>query len=151
MSKFRFRLAPLLKIRENIRAERQTELSKAYEAARIVEEKLEKIRSDLIACVEEGRQSILAGKISIDFLLSMRRHEAHLLTQQAEARNQLQQIQVEIERRRAAVIEADRDVKVLEKLREKLKERHIKEEALADLKQLDETAGQRSARVRSPE
>ncbi|MCL2304839.1 MAG: flagellar export protein FliJ [Planctomycetaceae bacterium] len=145
--KFKYRLAPLLKIRENVRAERQTELSKAYEAARIVEEELQRVQSELVRNNELGREAIQKGQISVDYLLSLRRHEAFLLTQQSQAQEQLEQIRQEIERRRVALMEADREVKVLEKLREKMKFKHLQEEALAELKQMDEIAG----RVRKKE
>ncbi len=141
MARFRYRLAPLLKIRENVRAERQTELSKAYEAQRIVNEQLEKVKNDIADCLNEGRESILAGRVRIDHLLALRRHEAHLLAQQAHAEGQLVEIGKEIERRRIALMEADREVKVLEKLKEKMKERHHQEELKAELKQMDEIAG----------
>ena len=49
--KFKYRLAPLLKIRENVRAEKQAELAKAYEVARIVE-------AELVRSGELGRQAV---------------------------------------------------------------------------------------------
>ena len=141
--KFKYRLAPLLKIRENIRAERQAELNKAYEAARIVETEIERVQKELVRNNELGREAIQQGQISVDYLLALRRHEALLLAQQSQAQNDLEQIRQQIELRRAALMEADRDVKVLEKLREKMKTRHLQEEALLELKQMDEIAGQR--------
>ena len=139
--KFKYRLAPLLKIRENVRAEKQAELAKAYEAARIVEAELQRVQAELVRNGELGRQATQKGRISVDYLLSLRRHEAFLLAQQNQAQEQLEQIQQEIERRRIALMEADREVKVLEKLKEKMKTKHLQEEALAELKQMDEIAG----------
>jgi len=49
--KFKYRLIPLLKIRENVRVEKQAELAKAYEAARIVEAELQRV-TDLIFRME---------------------------------------------------------------------------------------------------
>lgn len=146
MPKFKYRLEPLVKIRENIREEKQAELAKAYEAARIIEEQIEKLRQDLSAALENARKQMQVGQINVDYLLSVRRHEAFLIVQEQQAQSQLKLIQEEIERRREAVIEADRDVKVLEKLREKLMEKHLSEEALAQLKQLDEVAAQKTFR-----
>ena len=139
--KFKFRLTPLLKIRENVRAEKQAELGKAYEAARIVEEELQRLQSELVRCGELGREAIQKGRISVDYLLSLRRHESFLLDQQTQAQGQLEQIREEIERRRIALMEADREVKVLEKLQEKQKTKHLQEQSLAELKQMDEIAG----------
>ncbi|MGL6194670.1 MAG: flagellar export protein FliJ [Thermoguttaceae bacterium] len=141
MAAFKFRLVALQKIRENIRRDKQAELVKAYEAAKIVEDQIETVKNELVSCIESGREMLQGGKISIDYLLSMRRREAFLITQQKHAESQLEQIQQEIERRRIAVMEADREVKVLEKLEEKLRDRHQREAALAELKQMDEIAG----------
>ena len=141
--KFKYRLAPLLKIRENVRAERQAELSKAYEAARILETELERVQKDLLRNNELGREAIQQGQISVDYLLALRRHEAFLLAQQSLGQKQLEQVRQEIERLRLLLMEADREVKVLEKLREKMKIKHLQEEALAELKQMDEVAGRR--------
>lgn len=143
--KFKYRLASLLKIREGVRTEKQMELNKAYEAAQIVEDALQRVRSDIVRCTEEGRKcATTGGKIRVDYLIGLRRHEAFLLAQQTHAENQLKLIQEEIERRRIALMEADREVKVLEKLKEKLKDRFLREEALAELKRMDEVAGRKT-------
>lgn len=141
--KFKYRLASLLKIREGVRTEKQLELNKAYEAAQIVEDALQRVRTDIVRCTEEARNLIASGNVRVDYLLGMRRHEAFLLAQKSHAENQLKMIQEEIERRRIALMEADREVKVLEKLREKLKDRFLREQALAELKQMDEVAGRK--------
>ncbi len=57
-----------------------------------------------------------------------------------------EQLQTEIEKRRAALAAADRDVRVLEKLRERKREEHDAAELSRELKQLDEVATQRWSR-----
>ncbi len=52
----------------------------------------------------------------------------------------------EIERRRQALVEADREVRVLEKLRERQAEQHRREEDLQEAKRLDEVAAQQAFR-----
>jgi len=145
--KFKFRLDPVLKIRENDRAQKQAELGRAYEAVRIVENKLKEVQTEIVSNSELGRQAIQQGRISVDYLLAVRRHEAFLLAQQSDVQTSLQQIRLVIEERRLALIEADKKVKVLEKLREKQKSKHLQEEALAEMKQMDEIA--QSARHRN--
>ena len=144
---FKYRLAPLLKIREHVRSEKQAELNQAHEAARRVEEELERVRGEYANSMEQGLQAARQEQIDVNYLLSMRRHQAYLLTQQELAIRQLEEIKQEIERRRIALMEADRQVKVLEKLREKMKAKHLQEEALADLKQMDEIAGRTKTNV----
>ena len=144
---FKYRLAPLLKIRENVRAEKQAELNQAYEAARLVEEELERVRGEFARSMEQGLQAAKQEQIDVNYLLGMRRHQAYLITQQELALKQLEEIQQEIERRRITLMEADREVKILEKLREKMKAKYLQEEALADLKQMDEIAGRTKTNV----
>ncbi len=145
--KFKFRLAPLLKIRESVRAEKQVELAQAYEAARKVEAELERVQAERLKCAETGREAAQKGQINVNFLLSLRRYENFLLNQQTQANYQLEQIRQEIERRHLALMEADREVKVLEKLRDKMKTKHLQQEALAEQKEMDETAGRQKRAV----
>ena len=143
---FRFRLQPLQKIRENIRRDRQTELAKALEAEAVVREKIENLVRDIAKTKEDGRKWASSGKINVDFLVGLRRHEAYLLVQKTDAEQTLEQVLAEVERRRQAVVEADKEVKILEKLHEKLKERHDSELDAKEIVELDEIASQRAAR-----
>lgn len=143
---FRFRLQPLQKIRENIRQERQTELAKALEAEAVVREKIESIGREIVATKEDGRKQAAAEKINVDYLVGLRRHEAYLIVQKNEAEQKLEQVLAEVERRRLAVVEADKEVKIMEKLHEKLKERHENELSAKEVTELDEIASQRAAR-----
>ena len=52
----------------------------------------------------------------------------------------------EIERRRQALVEADREVRVLEKLRQRQAEQHRRDEDLREVKRLDEVASQQAFR-----
>ena len=56
----------------------------------------------------------------------------------------------EIERRRQALVEADREVRVLEKLRERQLEQHRREEELRETKRLDEVVTQQAFRKLQP-
>ena len=143
---FRFRLQPLQKVRENIRRDRQTELAKALEAEAVVREKIESLIGEIFGTKEEGRKLAAKGRINVDFLVGLRRHEAYLLAQKAEAEQKLEQVLAEVERRRLAVVEADKEVKILEKLHEKLKDRHDNELTAKEIVDLDEIASQRAAR-----
>ena len=144
---FKYRLAPLLKIREHVRAEKQAELNKAHEAARLVEEELERVRGEYAHSMEQGLQAAQQEEIDVNYLLGLRRHQFYLISQQELAIRQLEEIKQEIEHRRIALMEADRQVKVLEKLRDKMKAKYLQEEALADLKQMDEIAGRTKTNV----
>jgi len=141
---FNFRLRPLQKIRENTRRERQAELARAMEAESLVREKIESLARDIAGTKEEGRRLAAAGTINVDFLVGLRRHEAWLLAQKQEAEQKLEQVLAEVERRRLAVVEADKEVKILEKLHEKLKDKYDSEQAAKEIVAFDEIAIQAS-------
>ncbi|MDR0609016.1 MAG: flagellar export protein FliJ [Planctomycetaceae bacterium] len=137
---FQFRLEPLITIRDNTLKEKQGELAKAYEARRIVEEKQRQLQQELAENVETGRQRLQTGIIDIDFLLGLRRHEAYLNAQIEFVHGHLRQIDEEIERRRNAVLEANKELKIIEKLKEKRYEKYRTEENRKETIRLDEIA-----------
>jgi flagellar FliJ protein len=135
---FRFRLEPLITIRDNILKEKQGELAKAYEAQRIVEEKKQELKQELDENIATGRQRLQTGTIDIEFLLGLRRHEAYLNAQIEVVQEHLRQINEEIERRRNAVLEANKELKVIEKLKEKRYEKYQTEENRKEIIRIDE-------------
>lgn len=137
---FKFRLETLLSMRDYVRKERQAELTKAYEAERIVLDKIGEIDHEIESLTTKGRTMMQQGSIDVDFLVGLRRHEAFLRAQQTEATRQLGMIRDEIEVRRRAVIEADKEVKVMEKLKEKQRARYDDDEMRRDHKTMDEIA-----------
>jgi flagellar export protein FliJ len=144
---FRFRLKPLQKIRENTRQERQTELAKALDAETIVRERLESIQREIAATKEDGRKFASGSAVDVNFLIGLRRHEAFLLAQKADAENRLEQILTEVERRRQAVVEADKEVKIMEKLHDLQKEKYDAAIAAKEIANMDEIASQKRRRI----
>lgn len=139
--KYTFRLATMLKIRENSRTEAQTVLARAVEAQQIIEDKITELQAELASLLNESRQGMTGGHIRVDFLIGLRRHEAVLLAQKQTATEQLEVVKQEVERRRTALMEADREVKILEKLQEKQRTEFVTNLQKMDTKQMDEIAG----------
>lgn len=142
MAKFKFRLQTLLRIREQERDERQSELAEAQQADQILVERQEEVAAQITVLGEENRRCMV-GTIDVDRILGNRRHEALLLGHQREIAEQRRIVGEEIQKRQERLVEANREVKVLEKLREKQEERFREEERLDDIKQMDEIAGRR--------
>ncbi len=65
--------------------------------------------------------------------------------QRSQLDGQRETLATEIEHRRLALVEANREVRVLEKLREKQVTRHRRDENRRETKVLDEVAGRRAA------
>ena len=146
MAKFRFRLATLLRLREAARDDRRAQLAEAYRADEIIARQEQGLAAELIELEEQTRQAAAPGHLDVDRLLEVRRYDLIVRSQQQHVRQQRQAVQAEIERRREALVDADRRVRVLEKLRQKQSERHRQEETRQEIKQLDETASRRSVR-----
>ncbi len=66
-----------------------------------------------------------------------------LAAQQKHLAQQRQAVAQEIQRRRQLLIEADRDVRILEKLEQRQRQRHRDEENREEVKELDEVAQRR--------
>jgi flagellar export protein FliJ len=147
MAKFKFRMATLLKLREATRDERQAELAEAYRADDILNARLEQIRGEFKEIMAGCRKAASPGAVNIDHLIESQRYEVTLRVYERQTLGQKQQLAKEIERRREALLAANREVRVLEKLREHQMERHQDEENCRDIKRLDEIATQRAAAV----
>jgi flagellar export protein FliJ len=80
------------------------------------------------------------GTVDVDSLVEAQRYEVALKTQQTQFKQQRQAIADEIQSRQHRLVEANREVRVLEKLRDKQLEKHRKEENRREAKVLDEVA-----------
>ena len=137
---FHFRLQKLMNLRGLTRDQRRADLAQAYEAENLLQQQ----RDELLATCEQHRhamrQASRPGEILVDHLLSTHRHELILRSELGVLDQQSQQVAEEIERRRQALLEAEKEYRVIEKLREKLKTRHRQEIEKQELRQMDEVA-----------
>jgi flagellar protein FliJ len=143
MPRFRFRLQTLRRLRELTRDELRVRLAEAFHAEQILAEQRAAVAAEAVALVETRRRTMLDGSMDVTRLLESQRYQ---LTLEAQARvlgEQAARLAEEVELRRNAVVEADREVRVLEKLRERrLVQHHVAEQA-AEGKRLDEIAATR--------
>jgi flagellar export protein FliJ len=140
MASFQFRLATLLRLREAARDERRTHLADAQRAEQLILERLAAIDDELVAGRRQYVDAARARSVNVDLLTDLARYEMILKAQRQSADQQRQAVVAEVQKRRAALVVADRDVQVLEKLRETQQQRHGEEEALQEFKRLDELA-----------
>lgn len=146
MAKSKFRLEPLLRLREATRDDRRADLAQAYEAERILGEQKENISSDIHDLKENSRQAARPGSINVDVLLAAHRHELALRAHEQLLDQQGSELTAEIERRHESLVEADQEVRILEKLKEKKLAQQKHDEALQQVKRMDEVASRRSLR-----
>lgn len=150
MPRFQFRLASVLRLREAARDERRLRLAEALRAEQLLGEQRAQVQAALGDVQQRARDAARPGPVQVDRLVDAQRYELVLLAQLADLGQKAQLLAREIDARRQALVAADRDVRVLEKLREQQRERHRAGEQARDTKQLDEIGGRRAA-LREPE
>ena len=143
MANFRFKFATILRLREAARDEKRAKLAEAYRAEEVVRARLDELQDEMHSLKERYIRGVSPGPVNVDNLVDSQRYDFVIKAEYGTVHEQLQSLQTEIEKRRDALIAADRDVRVLEKLRETQNERHIATEQLADIKLLDEIATRR--------
>jgi flagellar FliJ protein len=146
MTKFQFRLESLMKLREGERQQRRIELAEAFHAESILRQQASQLHQDIQEVEQRSRVISSPGRIHVDRVLEAHRYKLLLKSQVMTLAQKEAQLQAEIERRRTALAIADRDVRVLEKLRDRKQAEHSAAENKLELKHLDEVAAQRWGR-----
>src|SRR5690242_7503558 len=118
MPSFQFRLATLLRLREVWRDERRAHLAEAEQAEQLITDRLAQIERELADVARRALDAARPGTVNVDRLADSARYEMILKVERQSADQQRQAVAAEIENRRAALVAADRDVRVLEKLRD---------------------------------
>lgn len=145
MSKFQFRLATLVKLREAARDERRAALAEAQRALDLLDQRLAGNRQEQVELKQLCKSVTTPGQVNVDRLLDAQRYEAVLLAEAQRLTQQQATIAAECERRREALVAADREVKTLEKLRDKQLARWQQAADRTEQKQFDEIASRRAA------
>ncbi|QDU94584.1 flagellar export protein FliJ [Lignipirellula cremea] len=144
MSQFKFRLETLLKMRIAERDQRQSELSEAEYAVSILQEQVRQVDEEFQAARSSRSQS--TGPVDVDQLLSSHRYEAMLTSQRQQILRQQKILDEAVEQRRLVLVEANRKVRTLEKLKENQLAEHERVELLREIKLFDEAG----ARITAP-
>ena len=143
MPKFRFELETLRKLRQARRDELRAKLADAYRAVQIIEEQQQQVRQEIAAMQEFRRTSNEAGSSDLTSMMESQRYQSVLRSQLGTFQQQSKQLEEEVEKRRLAVVEADRAVRILDKLEERKRQQHNDELQRRESKILDEIATQR--------
>ena len=146
MSAYRFRLETLLRLRIAERDQRRAELAKALRAEQVLLEELRQVEADRADAAVVLRQRSTPGAADVDALLRTNRYQHVLKARRSQLEAQIEQVRAEAERRRLALVEADRQVRVLEKLRERQQAAYRTRQSQLEVKQLDEVAAIAHAR-----
>jgi flagellar export protein FliJ len=140
VAKFKFRLATFERVCEAARDERRLQLAEALRIDEALDQRYRALEVELAELLSEARQTAKPGPVNVDRLINAQQYELVLRSEQQTLARQRAVLDAEIQRRREALIAADREVRTLEKLRESQQQRFQYEESVRETKLLDEVA-----------
>lgn len=138
MPRYQFQLETLRKLRLRERDSRSVKLAEAFRAERILLERCEEVKHEINSLRAQQQAIVVSDSPDVAQLLESQRYQASLETQIQTMVDQVRTLQEEIERRRLALVEADREVRVLDKLDERRFAEHRLAAQRAEAKVLDE-------------
>lgn len=144
MSKFHFRLTTLRKLREAHRDEMQAKLGEALQAEQMLKQQLEEVHGELESWQNSRRETLEDDQTNVNQLLEIQRYQSVLRAQLSTMQGQVQLLAAEVERRRQTLAEANREVRVLDKLEERQFAAHQLKLQQAEVKALDEIASRQA-------
>lgn len=143
MAKLQFRLATLQRLRESHRDEMRAKLAEAYQAEQMLQEQKQSVHAEEEKLRQLHLSSVQEENPNVSVLLEAQRYGSALKGQLTTIESQSKMLAAETEKRRQALVEADQQVRVLEKLYERQLKDHSLEQQRAEVKLLDEVAAQR--------
>ena len=148
MARYTFRLKTILHLRESHRDTQRERVADAVRAAETLREQHRQISEEIQELIEQRREWANHPHPQVSRLLDLQRYETAHRAQQRTIEENQQSVEIEITRRREALVAAEREVKTLEKLDERGHERHRKEEQHREMLVMDEFASQLNGRKR---
>ncbi len=142
MAKFTFNLEGVLTQREHIERQRQRDLAEAQGVVAKLEQQLKGVEGTQSDALRDLRENRLVGSIDLAFLAA---HRRFMLATQKKGMDIVQQIanaQRTVDTARAALIEAAKQRKAIEILRDKRHELWKQEQAKKEMDALDEASMQ---------
>jgi len=141
MKKFRFRLDPILRLKEHEEKEKQKAHAAALSQVAVQDEKLRNIQSDRFG--KQGTlRNHLEGTLNIQNLTAYNRYFVKLNRDEMTGKEMLRAFEKNAEEKRQRLVEATKQRRKYEKLRDRYRERYNRESNLQEQKEQDEIAAQ---------
>lgn len=144
--RFRFRLETVRRLREQARDAQRRVVADAARAVKQVQDWITQCSRDLQNVSVQSRDARQMGLLDTVLLRQQQHYRGWLHRKTAEFRQELAAKQAGFDRERAKLAEAQRDLKVIEKLRERQWQRHLTEVAREEQLDNDEAAQQQQHR-----
>ena len=109
-------------------------------------QQLKQLEDELDRLQSHCRETAGPGEVDVDRLVEAKRYEMRARAQELQIVRQRETVQTEIQRRRQNLLDANREVRVLENLRDKQALQYRLEEDRRESKRLDEVAQQQALR-----
>lgn len=141
MKKFRFRLEPILRLKEHLEQEKQKAHAEALHRINDQEQRLVSIRADRGKKQSQLRQN-LEGSLNISLLSSYNRYFVMLNRNELTGRELLRTFEKNADEKHRELVEATKQRRIYEKLKERHREKHRKAGELLERKEQDEISSQ---------
>jgi|SRR6185295_14202716 len=139
MRRFQFRLQSVLELREVARNQCRAQLAESFAAARDLDARQQSLDRELLEFVAM-RQSGQTGLLDVSHLGRVQRYESALRGDLQALLAQRRSLEERIEHERQSLVDADRQVRVIERLRDRQLARHQQQTAAAAARELDDLA-----------
>lgn len=141
MPRFKYRFEKILSFRRHQEKQKQRKLAEVRKLEQDQNDKISKVVEDR-SRTQQQETGLLTGKLDPACLTGYSRYYLKLKQTELTGRELLRQIGVEVEKRRQALVEATRQKKIYEKLKERHRERFDHEYNLALQKENDDIGQQ---------
>ncbi|MCS7033933.1 MAG: flagellar export protein FliJ [Phycisphaerae bacterium] len=142
MARFRFSLAGLLRHRKQLERQEQRKVAEHQAWVKRLTDELHRMDAQRNSVVQEVRQHHLSGRLDISFLTAHRRYAAAMQRRAVEQARRIVAAQQALDDARTKLVEAARQRKIIEKLREKRYQEWLAQQERAAAVQLDEVGTQ---------
>ena len=147
MAKFQFKLATLLKPRETHLDEMRAKLAEAYQAEELLAKQASAVQEEIETLKSTQRTHAQTMSTDVNSLLELQRYQTVLRSHQTTLQQQGELLSTETEKRRQTLVESDRQVKLLVKLRDRQLSSFHQRRSKTEVKSLDEIASGNRGRI----
>lgn len=133
MRRFRFRLAPLLRLRGQLERNARRDLAAAVAAVAVFDQRLAAAEQGLRDCGDQAADRGAVGQLARALETGLRRHQWRL-------RKEQQKAQTRLDGARAEFVARTRDLRTLRKLRDRHHEQWLDDARRAEQNEIDELA-----------
>jgi flagellar protein FliJ len=140
MPKFDFPLEGVLRHRKHVEQEKQRDLARLQSDMRQAQDALRELSQTAQGNVNDVRDNRLLGRLDLGFLAAHRRYIAAVQRKGVAMAQRMSLLQREIDQAQTALAEAAKQRKIMEKLREKQKDRWTADLARKEAADVDEVS-----------